>query len=67
MFSFKNKNILIGYLIVNIELVIDVDLQAGAVEDVKRFWEERKFEPGSRGKKNATTPSLRNTVLSGLR
>jgi|FrelakmetLWP11LW_1041352.scaffolds.fasta_scaffold167881_1 hypothetical protein len=67
MFSFKHKNILIGYLIVNIELVVDVDLQAGAVEDVKRFWEERKFESGSRGKKNATTPSLRNAVLSGLR
>ena len=58
---------MVGYLVVDVELVVDGDPEAGAVEDVQRFGEERKFESGSRGQEDAATTGLSNSVLSSLK
>ena len=58
---------MVGYLVVDVELVVDGDLEAGAVEDVQRFWQQGQLESGCGSQKNAATPSLGHTVVASLK
>jgi hypothetical protein len=56
----------LSHLVVDVQLVVDGDLEAGAVEDVQRLREQWQLITGRRGKKNAAPAGLSHSVMTSL-